>query len=162
MSGQSCCYSHKTSNHFMTHKLSAVASQRKPYIGWRSQENISQCQDMHCNTPSQRLAYSLRKSKQSGSLNSIVAEDSPRHKNVTKSNDWYIQDSIKSVSSAIAEFCNADDSSTLPTSQEELLAKKHRSRGRCRDHSEPKAKIVWLESSFVSTKTSDENVAKKA
>lgn len=149
------------------HKLSAASSLRKPYTGWRSQENISDCHKMHCNTPSQRLAYSLRKSKQTGSLSSIVAEDSSRHRKSHKkefdapASDWYIQDSIKSVSSAIAEFCNADDVPVLPPTQEELLAKKHRSRGRCRDHNEPKPKIVWLESSFVSAKTNSEKVARK-
>jgi len=128
-----------------THKLSSTSALRKPYLGWRSQENISDC---HSNTPSQRLAYSLRKSKQSGSLNSVLVEDSF----CQTPSDWYIQDSIKSVSCAITEFCNAGDVPSAHTSQDDLLAKKQRNRGKCRDHKDLKPKVVWLESSFVSLK----------
>ena len=98
----------------------------KPYLGWRSQENVSSESQRHSggggrNTPNERLAHSLRRSQQSGLDrfgNSNFAGNQnfygswQGHNRSTRDNapaDWFVHDSIRSVSSAIAEFCKADD-----------------------------------------------------
>jgi hypothetical protein len=68
--------------------------------------------------------------------------------------EWFVHDSIRSVSSAIAEFCKADDVPLVPLSTEEKV---RRRRGRTQVRNEgshaPKSRLVWLESSFVSSTT---------
>ena len=142
---------------------------QKPYLGWRSQENVAT--DGRCgrNTPNERLASSLRRSQQSGldrttpfgSLNSSLAGSSQWRGSGRFSRDgtpgpadWFIHDSIRSVSSAIAEFCKADDVPAAPVSAEDKI-RRRRGRTRVRGESDypPKSRIVWLESSFVSSTT---------
>jgi len=130
------------SNDNVRHKLYT----KKPYLGWRSEENLNDGIRNLSNTPNQRLANSLRTSKLSGSLGSGLAV-SPWRKETYKE-DWYIKDSIKSVSSAIAEFCKAGDVSV--SCLEEVPKVKHKNRSRCRDKWKEKPRVVWLESSFVS------------
>jgi hypothetical protein len=138
--------------------VSSKISFRKPYMGWRSQENINDGEQVLYNTPNQRLANSLRKSKFSGSLGSGLS--TWRKESSNRPPDWYIKDSIKSVSCAIAEFCRAGDVPADVPSREEI-SRRQRSRGRCRDHSEPKPKIIWLESSFVTATNDQSNILSK-
>jgi hypothetical protein len=145
---------------------------QKPYLGWRSQENVATSSDVRGgrNTPNERLASSLRRSQQSGldrtttqfgSLNSSLTGSSQWRGSGRYSRDgtpgpadWFIHDSIRSVSSAIAEFCKADDVPAAPISAEDKI-RRRRGRTRVRGESDyqPKSRIVWLESSFVSSTT---------
>ena len=140
----------------------------KPYLGWRSQENVGS--DSRCsgrNTPNERLANSLRRSQQSnldrfgqssyggGGSGGYSAAGHRHSRGATPGPaEWFVHDSIRSVSSAIAEFCKADDVPAAPLSAEEKL---RRRRGRTQVRVEPsygpKSRLVWLESSFVSSTT---------
>ncbi len=74
--------------------------------------------------------------------------------------EWFVHDSIKSVSCAIAEFCKADDVPAMPTSAEDKIRRRRNRTTRSQTgYSEnqyqqpPKSRLVWLESSFVSSTT---------
>ena len=74
--------------------------------------------------------------------------------------EWFVHDSIKSVSCAIAEFCKADDVPALPTSAEDKIRRRRNRTTRSRTgdsenqyQQPPKSRLVWLESSFVSSTT---------
>lgn len=115
---------------------------------------------VYYHTPNQRLANSLRKSKLSGSLGSGLSNPPWRKESNIGPSDWYIKDSIKSVSCAIAEFCKAGEV-LVPVPSREEVARRQRSRGRCRGQCEPKPKVIWLESSFVSATNNQNVVARK-
>jgi len=143
--------------------------QQKPYLGWRSQENVSDGKLLYGITPNQRLAHSLKKSKMSGSLGSGLAGDSGcsswrKESYMREYNsgpaDWYIKDSIKSVSCAIAEFCKSGDPPKPSLLTNERLTRRQMSRSRCRDQSDPRPRIIWLESSFVSSTNNVNTTAK--
>ena len=92
---------------------------QKPYLGWRSQENVTTDSKCGRNTPNERLARSLRRSQQSGldrtspfgSLNSSLAGgygqgatswrgsagSSFSRSNTPGPADWFVHDSIRYV-----------------------------------------------------------------
>jgi len=117
-------------------------------MGWRSQENVSDGRALFGITPSQRLSESLRKSKVSGSLGTGLPEESS-HTNSRKESyncDWYINDSIKSVSFAIAEYCKVScDEKSLSTKERIARRQVNRNRNGFRPSK------VWMESSFLSS-----------
>ena len=138
----------------------AAGANSKPYIGWRSQDNLV---SGRMTTPTERMAYSLRR----GNIGGGASSSSVRSWNQSSSTPTFFQqqsgfghgrprderqsaehqlvhDSIRSVSSAIMEFCKAPDV-PLPPPDEDTLKRRHRSRER-----QQRSRVVWLESSFVS------------
>ena len=138
----------------------------KPYIGWRSQDNLV---SGRMTTPTERMAYSLRRGNLAGgsSTGSVRSWTQPsstssffhqQHSRFTPSQQrsdrlageqQLVHDSIRSVSSAIMEFCNAPDV-PLPPPDVDTLKRRHRSKER-----QQRSRVVWLESSFVSAASSN-------
>lgn len=130
-----------------------LTSHQKPYMGWRSQDNLmdGSAHSSKCTTPTERLAYSYRRAHMSGggeggpnnAYAASLSQSLPRN----CLSEQYVHDSIRSVSSAIMEFCRAEDVPPPPPPA--------RRRGRSKDTAagHQRAKIVWLESSFVSSNT---------
>ena len=135
-------------------------------LGWRSQDSLINNEDPQrfgssskYLTPNERLAYSYRHGGRSASSHSgIIGTNTGNNRyglvhqqraalNRNYASEQLVHDSIKSVSSAIMEFCTAPDVPdvirTPPT--------RHRMRSGGTGAKEPhRAQIVWLESSFVS------------
>ena len=149
----------------------ATSHTRRPYLGWRSQDSLHS-EDPHQRssrmtskylTPAERLAYSYRHGGRSTSAsagnryNNVVALHQ-RHPGLSKgyASDQFVHDSIKSVSSAIMEFCRAPDvpDNIRTPSRSRMRSGGSSSGGRDSARSgtvkEHRAQIVWLESSFVS------------
>lgn len=117
------------------------SQQRRPYMGWRSQDSLVATEETRFLTPAERLAHSYKKDvRQPSSKNNgrVVPAFPQQHQ--------LVHDSIKSISTAIMEFCQAEDVPSLPT-------------GPCIRSSATAAavgggrrnRIVWLESSFVTS-----------
>jgi hypothetical protein len=66
----------------------------------------------------------------------------PRHARLLQQHNMLVHDSIKSVSTAIMEFCQAEDVPQPPPPQPPV--------GPVRRRKEQRTQIVWLESSFIS------------
>ena len=147
VSGKSMCSNRST-------LMQRAGANTKPYIGWRSQDNLV---SGRMTTPTERMAYSLRRGSNnmtnSGSARSWTQSSStptffqqqsrPRDERQVAEHQL-VHDSIRSVSTAIMEFCKAPDV-PLPPPDEDTLKRRHRSKER-----QQRSRVVWLESSFVS------------
>ena len=144
----------------------ANASHQRHYMGWRSQDNL--LENGRMSTPNERMGYSLRRSQlasgpSTGSVRSCGSSYYPNDPvpNYSQSlprsmvSDQLVHDSIRSVSSAIMEFCKADEV-PLPPPDPETIRRRHRSK----DHHQ-RSKVVWLESSFVSAADSNSSTKSK-
>ncbi|XP_049314673.1 uncharacterized protein LOC105232472 isoform X6 [Bactrocera dorsalis] len=113
------------------------SSYRQPYLGWRSQEKLSQ------RTPHERLASSLLAQQQRTSPTQRTAGvtangDNGKLQPVTPE----IQSSIKEVTSAIVHYVNDQ------TQQQQQQQQRSRS-------ASPNSRKCWLESSFVGIRPLD-------
>ena len=154
VSGKSMCSNRST-------LMARATGHNKPYIGWRSQDNLI---SGRMTTPTERMAYSLRQKNLAGatstgsvrswtqpssssayfhSQSSRLPQTLPRDE-LLRGEQQFVHDSIRSVSTAIMEFCNAPDV-PLPPPDEETMKRRHRSRER-----QQRSRVVWVESSFVS------------
>lgn len=140
---------------------------RRPYLGWRSQDSLHS-EDPHQRTsrttskyltPAERLAYSYRHggrstSASAGNRYNVVPLHQRHHTGLSKGyvSDQYVHDSIKSVSSAIMEFCKAPDvpDNIRTPSRSRMRSGGSSSGGNGSRNKEHRSQIVWLESSFVS------------
>lgn len=129
---------------------------QRPYLGWRSQDSLINDADdpngrgRRLLTPAERLAYSYRH----GSCSS--ARPNRQQQSLSKkscyASEQLVHESIKSVSTAIMEFCQAEDVPQLPHASLQSPARTS-TRTERRSRKENRAQIVWLESSFVSATT---------
>lgn len=117
---------------------------RRPYLGWRSQDSLVTPEDSRFLTPAERLARSYKKDVRqppaSAKNNGRVVAAFPQHHQL-------VHDSIKSISTAIMEFCQAEDVPSLPPAAPCIRSAVGGGHGGGR----PRNRIVWLESSFVSS-----------
>ena len=131
---------------------------RRPYLGWRSQDSLNENNDdyqrkpssTHFMSPAERLAYSYRKANASTPGLHQASLATKRQEGIHRAcrasyQQTFLHDSIKSVSTAIMEFCNAEDVPQPPPPTPPAVKYAHR---RAKDHH--RTRIVWLESSFVS------------
>ena len=157
-------------------------TRQKLYLGWRSQDNLLDPKlSTLSNDPTQRLAYTYKQGILSGraSVSGTVSDRSrglsnddfggarsqsysrslPRNcfgsnlhhlsSNQPQEQQIELHESIKSVSSAIMEFCKADDVPLPPP--DDITKRRH-----IRTKDQPqKSRVVWMESSFVSGKDSE-------
>ena len=138
--------------------------QRRPYLGWRSQDSLNEKdhrgRGQNSSTflsPAERLAYTYR---QTSSLLPGQPQQPQQHdllrcqqgNSRASFEQKFLHDSIKSVSTAIMEFCNAEDVPQPPPTVTSNHAKT-RNNPRASEAKEPhhRTKIIWLESSFVSS-----------
>ena len=123
---------------------------RRPYLGWRSQDSLNEHNDyyrnkssVHFMSPAERLASTYRKSN----ISALGLHPEAKRCHLQRGGEGgrasceqkFLHDSIKSVSTAIMEFCSAEDVPQPPPPQ--LSSTNFAPR---------KSRIVWLESSFVS------------
>jgi len=126
---------------------------KRPYLGWRSQDSlinggaVAEDGKSRYLTPAERLAWSCKQQQQraSSGLGGGGLGLNPRQARVLHQHQL-VHDSIKSVSTAIMEFCQAEDVPQPPPPMP-LPAVPPAVRRR----KEHRAQIVWLESSFVSS-----------
>jgi hypothetical protein len=129
-----------------SHNFRALNHMQRPYLGWRSQESlVDDDLTSKYSTPAERLASSYRRGQIQQARKQ--RESAVRNHHSLPRNciaeQLYVHESIKSVSSAIMEFCQAQDVPAPPPPQ-------RRRSGRSKDGIN-RPKIVWLESSFVSS-----------
>ncbi len=145
---------------------------QRPYLGWRSQEGglNDDPRSLKYVNPAERLAYSYRRASRSRSGGDVHStpfyppdpltscQTLPRggggnshlNNNNCQIAEKFLHDSIRSVSSAIMEFCQAEDvPPPPPPSRAVQRPRTHKTASTGGGHQ--RAKIVWLESSFVST-----------
>lgn len=141
-----------------THRLTSHLD-RTPYTGWRSSENLlssesNNSNSFHYSTPSERLMQSMYNKKgdskqryMSMSQDHLDSGSSIRRPGKMPLRNeiptYKIHDSIRSVTSAIIEYCGNEKSS-------------HRSLKGSNNAPEfmtPRSKVLWVESSFVSGTT---------
>lgn len=127
------------------HLFKPSASQlnvKRPYLGWRSQDSlINQDKNSSLLTPAQRLASSYRHPPQ--------PLKQPQRTTNSRMQHQMVHDSIKSISTAIMEFCQAEDVPPAPPPTQTTPINPRPPRG------QKNAQIVWLESSFVSSTNSE-------
>jgi len=131
----------------------STTTTKRPYLGWRSQDSlinggaVAEDGKSRYLTPAERLAWSCKQQQQraSSGLGGGGLGLNPRQARVLHQHQL-VHDSIKSVSTAIMEFCQAEDVPQPPPPMP-LPAVPPAVRRR----KEHRAQIVWLESSFVSS-----------
>ena len=130
---------------------------KRPYLGWRSQDSLingagGSVSESRYLTPAERLAWSCKQQQQrassaggfGGGGSGPGGGGSLHRHNRAMQQHQMVHDSIKSVSTAIMEFCQAED---VPQPPPPLPAAPSIPRRR----KEHRAQIVWLESSFISS-----------
>ena len=128
---------------------------KRPYLGWRSQDSLinGTTSESRYLTPAERLAWSCKHQQKRDAMLANGAKHGsdggglhphphPRHARLLQQHNMLVHDSIKSVSTAIMEFCQAEDVPQPPPPQPPV--------GPVRRRKEQRAQIVWLESSFIS------------
>ena len=124
--------------------LLRVKPHHKPYLGWRSQDSLVNDHDTSARllTPAERLAQSYKK------RGSTQATQKRRCHLDNASSQQLVHDSIKSISTAIMEFCQAED---VPQQRPDTSNHGQRQKRQ-------KGRIIWLESSFVSSANCQANI----
>ena len=137
---------------------------RRPYLGWRSQDSLNDRgadrgfqNSSKFLSPAERLAQSYRQTSSTpaaAASTTFAGQNSVRcqEKNRASFEQKFLHDSIKSVSTAIMEFCNAEDVPQAPPTHYPARVIKPTSRMGKEPH---RTKIIWLESSFVSSSTAN-------
>jgi len=133
---------------------SGYSTTKRPYLGWRSQDSlingaaVAEDGKSRYLTPAERLAWSCKQQQQRAASMAVGTSGggglglNPRQARVLHQHQL-VHDSIKSVSTAIMEFCQAEDVPQPPPLPAVPPAVRRRK--------EHRAQIVWLESSFVSS-----------
>lgn len=126
---------------------------KRPYLGWRSQDSLingASASESRYLTPAERLAWSCKQEQQrasssaGGSVGGGAGSNGLQQRHRAMQQHQMVHDSIKSVSTAIMEFCQAED---VPQPPPPVPAAPPIARRR----KEHRAQIVWLESSFISS-----------
>ena len=136
--------------------LAGIGNKHSDILGWRSQDSLingagGSVSESRYLTPAERLAWSCKQQQQrASSAGGFGGGSGPggggslhRHNRAMQQHQM-VHDSIKSVSTAIMEFCQAED---VPQPPPPLPAAPSIPRRR----KEHRAQIVWLESSFISS-----------
>ena len=143
---------------------------KRPYLGWRSTDSLNAKGDSDDRTstsafmtPAERLALSYRRavasplpfSSSSRNGHALREGQRPASRLAKAVESNFVHDSIKSVSTAIMEFCQAEEVPPPPPASTRHakaagnapLEPEMRPRRK-----EPRMQIIWLESSFVSSR----------